>query len=56
MTGQWDYVARQADDPVKRDLELIHAPCGQHLCDIEPGDTLASWIGVAADHTCPAES
>lgn len=47
------YVARQSGDSVKRDLELIHEPCGTHICDIEPDDTLSVLAAVAADHECP---
>jgi hypothetical protein len=47
---QWQFEARQSDDCVKQDLELTCAACGEHLCDIEHGDSIASWVGVAAGH------
>ncbi|MFI1787425.1 hypothetical protein ACH40D_03010 [Streptomyces olivaceoviridis] len=51
-----EYVLREADDPVKTDLELVHTRCGIHLCDAEPGDRLETLFGVVVDHvaTCPA--
>jgi hypothetical protein len=44
-----------SDDPVKRDLELIHVPCGQAVCDVEDGDRLEVLVLVAAGHahSCP---
>jgi hypothetical protein len=46
----WEFEARQSDDDVKRDLELIHTVCGTHVCDIEPDDVLAVLVSVAEDH------
>jgi hypothetical protein len=45
-------------DPVKADMELhCHAPatpegypCGTHLCDTEPHDSLATLVRVAVAH------
>ena len=53
--GLYEFEARQSDDGVKRDLELTHAVCGTHVCDIEPDDTLGTLISVAEDHLreCP---
>ena len=48
--GLYGFEARQSDDEVKRDLELIHVVCGKHLCDIEPEDTLGVLVSVAEDH------
>jgi len=48
-----DFVLRASDDPVKTDLELIHRPCGEHLCDAEAGDSLWTLEVVARDHRCP---
>ncbi|MEV7157231.1 hypothetical protein AB0N77_21825 [Streptomyces misionensis] len=44
------YVLRSSDDPVKRDLELIHATCGSHLCDAGHNDSLDVLVHVAAAH------
>jgi hypothetical protein len=48
-----EYEIRGAGDPAKRDDELWHGPCGQRLCDVQPGDTLAVLDRVAAGHRCP---
>ncbi len=50
-----DYPMRASDDPVKRDLELVHAACGERLCDVEHDDTLPVLAGVVTDHeaACP---
>lgn len=48
--GLYEFEARQPDDDVKCDLELIHVPCGTHICDIEPDDTLGVLVSVAEDH------
>lgn len=53
------FTARQSDDIVKRDLELIHEPCGALVCDIEPGDNLSVLVATALEHeniSCPAYS
>lgn len=31
-----------------------HGPCGEHLCDVESGDTLGTLVRVAVHHDCPA--
>ncbi len=51
------FTARASDDEVKRDLELTCDECGENVADIEPGDSLKSLLGCAADHVCsdPAE-
>ncbi|MGW4007919.1 hypothetical protein [Streptomyces sp. NPDC004763] len=51
-----EYKLRDADDPVKVELELVHLPCRIHLCDAEPGDHMDTLFGVIVDHadTCPA--
>ncbi|MFF6829931.1 MULTISPECIES: hypothetical protein [Streptomyces] len=50
-----DYPMRRSADPAKRDMELIHDACGEHLCDVEHGDTLPVLAGVVTDHdaACP---
>jgi hypothetical protein len=48
--GLFGFETRQSDDPVKRDLELIHVECGEHLCDVEPDDTLGILVSLANDH------
>jgi hypothetical protein len=50
-----EFKARQSDDRVKRDLELIHAPCGTHICDVEPDHDLEVLVRTAGDHfgSCP---
>lgn len=50
-----EFEARQSDDCVKRDLELIHAPCGTRICDVEPDDDLGVLVRTAGDHLafCP---
>jgi hypothetical protein len=51
------FTARQADDDVKTDLELVHDPCGTIVCDIQAGDTLAVLVRTALNHeetACPA--
>lgn len=51
------FVARQSDDDVKTDLELIHEPCGKQVCDIQHGDSLAVLVRTALGHeetSCPA--
>lgn len=51
----YQFIARQSEDEVKRDLDLICDVCGAHLCDIEPDDRLAVLVSVAMDHLpdCP---
>jgi hypothetical protein len=49
------FTALRSDDIVKRDLELTHVPCGTHVCDIEPDDTLSVLAGVALDHARECE-
>lgn len=44
------YEARASDDPVKTDLELMCEDCGEHLCDIEHGDSIAVLVSVCNDH------
>lgn len=46
------FVVAVSDDPVKRDPELRCAMCGEHLCDIEHGDTLETLVSVADNHVC----
>jgi hypothetical protein len=41
-----------SDDQVKTDLELIHLPCGEHLCDVQDGDTMTVLLAVVAAHVC----
>ena len=50
--GLSQFTARQSSDDVKRDLELTCDKCGEHLCDIEHGDSLAVLAQVALDHFC----
>lgn len=45
-----DYPLLDSGDPAKRDLELVHTGCGEHLCDAESGDVLPTLIGMATDH------
>lgn len=45
-----EFAACNANDGVKRDLELIHVPCGTYLCDVEHGDGLQLLADVAAGH------
>ncbi|MFE9424360.1 hypothetical protein ACFYNO_15480 [Kitasatospora sp. NPDC006697] len=45
-----DYPLLDSGDPAKRDLELVHTGCGQHLCDAEPGDVVPTLIGMVTDH------
>lgn len=47
-----EYVLTASDDPVKTDLELIHTPCGERLCDAEHEDSLGVLARVASDHIC----
>lgn len=53
MTRLSEFEARVADDEVKSDLELVHVPCGTHVCDIEHEDTIEVLVNVANNHTCP---
>lgn len=48
------FEARQSSDIAKTDLELTCSACGEHLCDIEHGDTLSVLARTAADHECEA--
>ena len=50
-----DYPMLASDDPAKRDLELVHTPCGEHLCDVQHRDILPVLAGVVTDHeaVCP---
>ena len=50
-----DFTAEQSSDPLKDAFELVHGPCGQVLCDIEPGDSLGTLERVARHHACPDE-
>ncbi|GGZ73098.1 hypothetical protein ACFOOM_01075 [Streptomyces echinoruber] len=45
----------RADDPAKRDLELVHTRCGDRLCDAEPGDHMEMLFAVLVEHAaaCP---
>lgn len=45
-----EFRCRQSDDIVKRDLELVHLPCGTHVCDVEPDDELGVLARTAVDH------
>lgn len=45
----FQFVVRQAN--VKNDLVLACRACGA-VCDIEPGDSLATLFGFAGDHEC----
>jgi hypothetical protein len=45
----------QSDDAVKTDLELTHITCGEHLCDVEDGDTMQELIAVVTGHVCGKE-
>jgi hypothetical protein len=47
-----EFKVLQSSDPVKRDLELTHIPCGEHLCDVEPDDTIAELAFMIASHIC----
>lgn len=49
------FEARQSDDHVKTDLELTCTECGEIVCDIEHGDTLATLAAVADEHECSDE-
>ena len=44
------FVAYQSEDIAKSDLELVHEPCGTHVCDIEATDTLSVLARTAHDH------
>ena len=44
------------DGTAKRDLELTHVPCGEHLCDVEPGGTMTELLSVVAAHVCERTS
>lgn len=52
-----EFETRHSDDCVKRDLELIHTPCGTHICDVESGDTLEVLARTAGGHaaSCPED-
>lgn len=52
----WQFTAQQSDDIVKRDLELIHEPCGTLICDIEASDSLGILVSTALDHICPPDN
>lgn len=49
------FEARESDDCVKRDLELIHVPCGARICDVEHGNTLSILAETAADHASKSQ-
>jgi hypothetical protein len=40
----------QSDDEVKTDLELTCRECGEHVCDVEHGDTLGVLVRTADGH------
>lgn len=46
------FTARQSDDYVKRELELTCDGCGDVVCDVEDGDTLAVLARTVSDHVC----
>jgi hypothetical protein len=48
----YGFETRQSDDDVKIDLELIHTQCGEHLCDVEHGDTMDTLARVVLGHEC----
>lgn len=50
-----DYPTMASEDCAKTDLELVHTPCGEHLCDVEAGDTVRVLADTIADHDaqCP---
>ena len=50
-----EFSPRQSDDDVKRDLELIHDPCGAHVCDVEPDDLMDVLARVCLEHVCGQE-
>jgi len=52
----YHFTARQSDDEVKRDLELICDDCDEHVCDIEHGDGLAILAMTALSHWKEAHS
>jgi hypothetical protein len=57
VTDRLEYfIAKCADDSVKKDLELTCDLCQQHLCDIEAGDSLETLVGVASGHVCPGNA
>lgn len=41
---------RWSDDTAKSDPELVCDDCGEVLCDVEHGDTLAALVAVASQH------
>jgi hypothetical protein len=45
-----EFEALRSDDSAKRDLELTHRPCGQVVCDVEPGDELRALAETALAH------
>ena len=45
-----------SDDGAKRDPELHCTMCGEHLCDVEHGDTLETLVDVADNHVCKVKS
>lgn len=48
----FEFVA--SDDGEKRDPEMRCTLCGEHLCDVEHGDTLDVIVAVADNHVCDA--
>ena len=47
-----EFTGRVSSDDVQRDLNLIHDPCGERICTIEDGDTIAVLARTAAGHIC----
>lgn len=45
------FTLRAAADPAKRDLEVIHVPCGTRVCDAEANDDMDVLAEVTLIHT-----
>lgn len=50
--SMWRFEARRSDDPVKTDLELTCADCGERLCDVEEGDSMSVLVSMCEEHEC----
>ena len=52
MVDLHQFEVKHSDDGAKHDMELHCTRCGEHLCDVEHGDTLDILVGMARDHAC----
>jgi hypothetical protein len=52
------FETRPSADPAKVDLQLVHSPCGQTVCDVQADDTVATLVASALDHarSCPSNT